>query len=221
MENREIGVSEYHFHIPKSHQKTTGWPRRRYSTGCSFLPFEVVISVASCRCSMAWYSNLPTIMLPVFGFPLLQISSVSPPVKCAAFLPQCVSCVFILNFFEWSSCSDFGGEFGTGDSLVEGPSYSPPNLTSWSFLPLLATGPTRATRSRIISIQQIFFGTGQGTRNKTVDYDQDGAGESFASQPRCQGWSINLWNVILGVWRSFRWFQVALQGLHVYTEISV
>lgn len=27
-------------------------------------------------------------------------------------------------------------------------------------------------RSRIISLQQIFFGAGQGTRNKTVDYDQ-------------------------------------------------
>ena len=31
-------------------------------------------------------------------------------------------------------------------------------------------------RSRIISLQQIFFGAGQGTRNKTVDYDQAPAG---------------------------------------------
>ena len=29
-------------------------------------------------------------------------------------------------------------------------------------------------RSRIISLQQIFFGAGQGPRNKTVDYDQVG-----------------------------------------------
>lgn len=30
------------------------------------------------------------------------------------------------------------------------------------------------SRSRILSVQQIFFGVGQGARNYTVDYDQAG-----------------------------------------------